>query len=98
MLYSARTDSVDHKDKIPFMAKLTGNSLVLYHEKVPQITFYLVDVELPTRPIENAPSCFAFTYRGSEQVLCAGTEISCHTWMNGKYACTTGGPTMLSSE
>lgn len=82
LFYSARSDDIDHKDKVPLMAKLTGNSLVLYHEKIPQITFYLVDVELPARPIENAPSCFAFAYRGAEQALCAGTEISCHTWMN----------------
>ncbi|GIX65312.1 chromosome maintenance protein [Babesia caballi] len=82
LFYSARSDDVDHKDSVPLMAKLNGNALVLYQEKVPQLTFYLVDVELPTRPVENAPSCFVFTYRGAEQALCAGTEISCHTWMN----------------
>ncbi|GBE61882.1 hypothetical protein, conserved [Babesia ovata] len=82
LFYSARSDDVEHKDKVPLMAKLNGNALVLYHEKVPQLTFYLVDVELPTRPVESAPSCFSFTYRGAEQALCAGSEMSCHTWMN----------------
>ncbi|CDR94904.1 hypothetical protein, conserved [Babesia bigemina] len=82
LFYSARSDDVEHKDKVPLMAKLNGNALVLYHEKEPQLTFYLVDVELPTRPVESAPSCFSFTYRGAEQALCAGSEMSCHTWMN----------------
>ncbi|GFE54417.1 hypothetical protein BaOVIS_018210 [Babesia ovis] len=82
LFYSARSDDIDHKDRVPLMAKLNGNSLIIYHERKPQLTFYLVDIELPTKPVESAPSCFTFTYRGAEQALCAGTETSCHTWMN----------------
>eukprot|EP00371_Babesia_bovis_P000964 XP_001609611.1 hypothetical protein [Babesia bovis T2Bo] len=82
LFYSALSDDINHKDRIPLMAKLNGNSLMIYHERKPQFTFYLVDMELPARPVENAPSCFTFIYRGAEQALCAGTETSCHTWMN----------------
>ncbi|ORM41494.1 uncharacterized protein BXIN_2460 [Babesia sp. Xinjiang] len=82
LFYSARSDNIDHKDRVPLMAKLNGNSLVIYHDRKPQITYYLVDISLPTRPAENAPSCFTFVYRGAPQALCAGSEVSCHSWMN----------------
>ncbi|KAK2198441.1 hypothetical protein BdWA1_001456 [Babesia duncani] len=82
VFYTSRIDNINEKDKKLLMAKLTGNSLVLYHDKVPQLTFYLIDVTLPTTSVENAPTCFSFGYRGTQQALCAATEISCHTWMN----------------
>ncbi|AFZ81402.1 hypothetical protein BEWA_008120 [Theileria equi strain WA] len=82
LYYSSRVDNVIHKSEEPLMAKLTGNSFMLYHNKQPQLTFYLVDVELPTKPVEDAQGCFSFRYRGAEEVLCSGTQLSAHTWMN----------------
>ncbi|UVC50172.1 hypothetical protein MACK_004042 [Theileria orientalis] len=80
--YSSRNDDIFHKTKEPLMAKLTGNSLVLYNNKIPQLTYYIVDMEMPTKPVESASKCLSFGYRGSEQVFCAATEQSAHTWMN----------------
>eukprot|EP00375_Theileria_parva_P001462 XP_764134.1 hypothetical protein [Theileria parva strain Muguga] len=80
--YSNRGDNVIHKTKEPLMAKLTGNSLVLYHNKLPQLTYYMVDVEMPTKPVESASRCLTFTYRGADQVFCSATEQSAHGWMN----------------
>uniref|UniRef100_A0A3B0N044 PH domain-containing protein n=1 Tax=Theileria annulata TaxID=5874 RepID=A0A3B0N044_THEAN len=80
--YSSRGDNVIHKTKEPLMAKLTGNSLVLYHNKMPKLTYYIVDLEMPTKPVESASRCFTFAYRGADQVFCSATEESAHTWMN----------------
>ncbi|KAJ1606372.1 hypothetical protein OJ253_2786 [Cryptosporidium canis] len=61
---------------------LNGNTLSIYYNSIPKVSFSLEGIELPVHNVDAAPGCIGFKYHGNDQIICATGKDSQSAWIN----------------